>query len=74
MQRLHPLDFTNHLLEKYPKQWHHLSLPALVENSDNSDSRAIGIPHNLNLGALWDFKYSKKVLEQEKIINPFKFS
>jgi predicted phage terminase large subunit-like protein len=70
MQRLHHLDFTNHLLSKYGKEWYHLALPALIEDYNVIDDRGVTIHHGLPLGALWEQKYSKEVLLREKELNP----
>jgi len=74
MQRLHKEDFTNHILERY-NDWHKLIIPAWVEKKHiilTPDKYRIPL-QGIKEGALWEEKYSLKVLEQEKLINPYYF-
>jgi predicted phage terminase large subunit-like protein len=72
MQRIHPLDFTNHLLEKYGKEFYHLIIPALVE-TDNLNTKGTLIPHKLDNGSIWEKRLSEKDLIREREINPSYF-
>ena len=72
MQRIHPLDFTNHLISKYGKEFHHLIIPALVE-TDNINTEGTLIPHGLDKGAIWEERLSEEDLLRERDLNPSYF-
>jgi hypothetical protein len=60
MQRIHPEDFSGHLLEgNSGETWHHLLLPVEIDNGEKyPDEFAFGIPidHGLKDGPLWPEK------------------
>jgi predicted phage terminase large subunit-like protein len=77
MQRLHPEDFSNHLITRYPNEWHLLKIPALFEGVKETKG-AININVNkynsfeLNRST-WERKYPTKYLFKEKEVNPLYF-
>ena len=70
MQRVHSKDFTNHILEKYGKEWTHLKIPALVDDTLESDNRGVTVPLNINNGSILPLVYPESLLSSEKILNP----
>jgi len=56
MQRIHPDDFTNYLLENTDRAWSHLMLPVYISKDYEYKQLGRYIKHNLEEGALWDRK------------------
>lgn len=78
-QRTCPDDLSGYLLtEGVHGFWHHLAIPALVEESDEyPDEYKFGIPiaHRLPVGPLWEAKHSRAELEamRDNPLSEFKF-
>lgn len=66
MQRIHYRDLSGYLLRGGSgENWHHLSLPVIIDNSKkypSENTHGIPIEHNLDNGFLWEDKHSKKHL------------
>ena len=73
MQRIHEKDFTNHLLERYGKEWYHLIIPSLVEADNRLDDRGTRIESDLPHGSILEAVYPKDSLLLEKVKNPLYF-
>lgn len=56
MQRIHEEDFTWELLENSGEEWHHLVLPAYIDDQYEYKQSGIYIEHGLSEGTLWDVK------------------
>ena len=70
MQRLHYADLSGHLLRGGSgEKWHHLCLPALIDNSapyPKENTHGIPIEHGLPDGWLWPVKHGDEHLEALK--------
>lgn len=58
MQRIHEDDFTTELLDRSGEEWHHLVLPAYVDNSREYTQSGKLIEYDLPDGSLWPAKHS----------------
>lgn len=79
MQRLHEDDLCGFLLAGGSgDKWHHLVLPALIEEEkapySSKYTHGIPIEHNFEPGALWPFKHSEEQLRQMAIADPYTYA
>ncbi len=72
MQRISDDDFTDHLLNNSDEQWHHLVLPAYIEEDYTYTQNGIYIDHNLPIGTLWDLKADDK--KAKVLMNDIQYS